>query len=185
MSNRPTAIILVGMPASGKSTMRAKLKSVMGKENRVFVYSLDDIIEAEAKEIGKTYHDTFMEVVSTAETIMTQGMYREIDDGTDIIVDTTNLTREIRAKRISVLGNTHSVKCICFVPPRNDAEMQVLLKRLRGRTDKVIPTERLVEMADSYQKPGDDEGFSEIAYFDINGNIIAKPLERPHESPYI
>ena len=153
----PKCIMLVGVPASGKSTW---LRTKYG-EYGTYVASTDNIIEEIASSYGMTYDEGFKELIGFADKVMwrmiTTCMMRQLD----FTIDRTNLTAKSRAKFIQKLKlHRYEIECVVFPTP----EPEEWKRRLDSRSGKTIPQEVLDRMVDSYEMPLMSEGFTSITY---------------------
>lgn len=168
--SKPICTVMVGLPASGKST---RVNNMTRMDSGAFVYSTDNILERIAEQLGKTYNEVFEKHIKSAQQEADIWLAEAIKNKQDIIWDQTNLGFKKRRKIISnVKKHGYNVVCECFVPPEGDS-MQILLQRLKNRTEKQISLKVIENMQDSYIKPEISEGFSRITFYDIHGNIIS------------
>lgn len=152
MSN--VCITLVGLPASGKSTLREALIHDASLEDRNYeVVSSDDYLEKLAKINGKTYDQIWNLYNKEADKYVTQRLAELADSDMDIIVDRTNLTKKSRAKILRALPNHRHIAIIVY-PNEDD-----FTTRHEDRKDKVIPPEVLYDMAKRFEPPTEDEGY--------------------------
>jgi len=91
----PKCTILVGVPASGKSTWH---RNKFG-EYPPAVASTDKIIEAVASSYGMTYDEGFKGLIQFAEQIMWRQITTCLMRGNDFIIDRTNLLCFLRLGR--------------------------------------------------------------------------------------
>jgi predicted kinase len=146
------AYILVGLPASGKSTYTSKIKN----EN-TFVFSTDDYIEAKAKDLGKTYNDMFRETISEATKEMNIMFYDAIKNKKDIIIDRTNMTTKSRNKYTLPLNKAgYEITIVVFPLPKNEEEKKLLQYRLNSRPGKNIPASVIESMTEQFEYPDSD-----------------------------
>lgn len=164
----PEVIILVGLPASGKST-EAKKYSEVFKEYKIL--STDALIENYASYVNKTYDEVFNNYIKTAENIFWDRLEQYLKDGKDIIIDRTNLSVKSRAKIISkvkyyskILDDKYDcldyycISACVFNKPQKD----VWEFRLNNRPGKNVPKNVLVAMDKSFEFPTYKEGFDDI-----------------------
>jgi predicted kinase len=155
----PYLFMLIGLPASGKSTWRSNFLAIAEQFGRdVVVVSSDDLIEAHAATKQMTYAEVFGEASKMADKEARRCFAEAVASGRDIIVDRTNLTKATRAKFLSRLPETYRRHAVAFeVPP------DALDERLgrRNATGKVIPPHIIEAMRASYEPPTNDE-FDEI-----------------------
>lgn len=168
--------VLVGLPGSGKSS---RLKFVDDPEfgDTVFVYSTDAYIEREARAVGKTYNETFRDLIDPATKRQNELLDHALNVGVDVYWDQTNMSSKKRKGILSKFPKTYRKECWCIRPPQTDEEWGDLELRLlfrQAETGKFIPIHIINAMADSYVEPELDEGFDKITIVDLYGNIIAE-----------
>lgn len=151
----PTCYMMVGLPASGKST-RVQDMTFMNLD--VFVYSTDRLIEEAAERQGITYDEAFEDNIKAATRSMDEMLIVAIQYNQDIIWDQTNLTRKSRAKKLARIP-AHYRKVAEVLPELPFTEWE---KRLNSRPGKTIPTHILSNMYSSFEPPSVDEGFDEV-----------------------
>ncbi len=151
----PKCTILVGVPASGKSTW------LEDKDWRAKIISTDDIIEELARVYGFTYDQAFSNLVKFAEQVMWSYIKTAAENGDPIYIDRTNMTARARKKFIDFLKPFgYEFECVVFPTP----EPEEWMRRLDSRPGKTIPQEVLDRMVDSYEMPLMSEGFTKITY---------------------
>jgi predicted kinase len=151
----PTLWMLVGVPASGKTTW---LRDSDIDWNRTTLLSTDNIIEREAAALGKTYNDVFKKVIKQATREMNQRLQQAIADNRDIVWDQTNLTPDSRKSKLEKIPATYQ-KVAVYFPVPNTREWQ---RRLNSRPGKIIPQHVLVSMGQGFTMPSQAEGFDKI-----------------------
>lgn len=164
------AIMMVGLPGTGKSTLREKLVKKM--DEFVFIYSTDDYIEDIADIRGSTYSDVFQDTIREATDIMNQRLSNEIKNGADIILDQTNLGLKKRKHMIRQFPVHYKIECHCILPPRDVDEESELWSRLESREGKEIPENIIRNMWKTYSIPSKEEGFDEIVFYDMHGEKV-------------
>ena len=147
--------ILVGVPASGKTTYR----NVINASNFVVVSS-DDIIEELCANSGVTYSEGFSSFINEANRVFNNKLQTALKNGDCILVDRTNLTKQSRKRILSQVPDNYYKEAIVFPVPETD----VWNKRLASRPDKNIPSYILQSMVASYEVPTQDEGFDSVIY---------------------
>lgn len=163
------AIVFVGLPASGKSTMITKLADFM---KDAFVYSTDQYIEDVAKENGSTYNATFDAEIDHATKYMNEKLAEAVANNVPIIWDQTNMTDKKRKKIIHKLEKRYEVKCICILPPQNKQEEEDYMYRLTHREGKTIPDYVIDKMLESFVVPSISEGFDYVSFYNIYGKSL-------------
>lgn len=160
--------ILVGVPASGKSTyvdalLRANIDADMAGPNlKIEVLSSDNYIEEKAKAEGKTYNEVFQKYAGDASKhVMIRARQLANDEETQVvIIDRTNLTKKSRKAFIDIFKDTHVISALIFpTPDREEHE-----RRLASRPGKNIPEFVLKNMRESYERPEVEEGFEVVWY---------------------
>ena len=148
---RPVCYMLIGVPASGKTTWVLK-----NHPNLAYV-STDKYIDQFAAEAGKTYNDIFEASIKIATSRMLDDVSDFMYDQLDFVWDQTNLTKKSRAtKLVRLLKEDYQVFGIVFETPKN------LKERLASRPGKNIPPHVMTSMVTNFQMPSLDEGFSKI-----------------------
>lgn len=151
-----TFIMLVGLPASGKSTIRKRLAD---KYPYAVVLSTDDLVEAAAQETGNTYSGVFPSVIDMATKKVEDLFDQSVNLGIDIIDDRTNLTRWRRTNKLETVIMRGGYNKVCIVVEVDEEERQ---KRMLERVGKTIPADVDTRMRESWQRPTVEEGFDEI-----------------------
>lgn len=149
----PKLYMLIGVPASGKSTwIRDNLTP------NTVVASSDDYIEAMAAREDKTYSDVFNKHIKAANQHVSTTVTVAIRKGLDIVWDQTNLNAKSRAPKLERFGDEWEKVAVVFPVP-DDAEWE---RRLSTRLGKHIPSNILMGMKSTFQMPTKEEGFDEI-----------------------
>lgn len=128
--------------------------NVRDRENTV-VLSTDDMIDACAAVIGKTYSDVFETVdLKQFERKMMEDFEHAIEWDKSIIVDRTNMTAKSRARFLSRIPEHYRKIAVAF-----EVNRDILMKRLKDRetTGKIIPTHVIENMIERYEPPTRDE----------------------------
>ena len=152
----PTAYILIGIPASGKTTWVGHRKTDWDKT--VYV-STDKFVEQEATKQNKTYSEVFNDSMQTALTKMINDVIDAKNAGKDIIWDQTSTTIQSRKRKFNMLPDYKMIAVV--LPTPDDQELQ---RRLGSRPGKVIPPDVVKSMIDNFEEPTKEEGFDEIIY---------------------
>ena len=151
----PTAYIMVGVPASGKSSW---IRSQKWAKDCINV-STDFHVEEYAKEKGKTYSEVFDEYMSTAVELMVADVKNAMEFKQDIIWDQTSTTTVTRRRKFNMLENYRMIAVVMKTPPLDE-----LKQRLASRPGKVIPESVVQHMIDTFEMPTTQEGFDEVWY---------------------
>lgn len=168
--SQPICYVMVGLPATGKST---RVGALTATNPHVFVYSTDALLEEWAAEEGKTYNEVFNDLIGEATGAMNHALEVAIRERLDIIWDQTNLSAKKRAKIINRMRNAkYTVECECLVFPQGDSQWEDWQHRLKSRRGKTIPDSVIESMMDSFVMPTVDEGFDAVRCYDMYGNNI-------------
>lgn len=154
----PNLYMLIGVPASGKSTWIANQNFDI---SNTVVISSDNIIERKAAERGLTYSDVFQDEVKAATAEMNDNLKTAISQRKNIIWDQTNLTAKTRKSKLAVFPEDYEKIAVFFNTP-NESEWH---RRLSSRPGKTIPMNVLIGMKSQLEKPSLDEGFIKILQF--------------------
>ena len=151
---------LIGVPGSGKTTWRESYLKKHSTEN-VVIISTDDMIEHYAKENGLTYTEAFkIAPLKKFEEIAFQMTKNAINNKDTIIIDRTNMGKNIRAKFLSYFPNEYKKIAIIFSISRDELDKR--LAKREKETNKVIGKNIIDSMLLSYMPPSLDEGFDQI-----------------------
>jgi predicted kinase len=153
----PVVVILSGPSGSGKTTMRPQIMKLLGD---TLILSTDDLIEGWAEEDGLSYDETLRLHGDRARVELFNQFEFALEVGVNIIWDQTNLTAEVRRKRLDSVPPQYSRIAIGFNSPT-----ELLLKRVfdrRDETAKVVPGHLVRSQISSYEPPHFDEGFDQV-----------------------
>jgi tRNA uridine 5-carbamoylmethylation protein Kti12 len=152
----PLYLVLAGLPASGKSTLRQEIIDAWrGHLQRV---STDDYIDSVAKAAGSTYTAVFKIAIDDAERFANSARSGSLRIGNDIIHDQTNLTPGKRRKRLSDVPENYMKACL-FV----EIDEEERQRRLKSRPGKEIPDHVDHFMTLTWERPTLVEGWDIVA----------------------
>ena len=149
--------VLVGIPASGKSTWVADQEWA----GECAYVSTDTYVEQYAKSLDKTYSEVFGEFMPQAVNLMCQDVIVARSKGQDIIWDQTSTTVKSRARKFNMLPDYYAIAVVFKIP-----KVEELHRRLTSRPGKVIPVDVIESMIKDFEIPTEEEGFKEIWYVD-------------------
>lgn len=161
-------LMLVGLPASGKSTFRAQFESNirenLGSMDDYYVMSSDDLVEDYALTLGKTYNEVFADE-QLRDLIMLETNTKfdlAVRAGKTIVIDRTNMSVKSRRAYVELAkAYKYEVDAMVFARPMTDAAHDEWNRRL-DRPGKTIPTHVLIDMFRSYVRPTTEEGFTNV-----------------------
>lgn len=167
----PTCFVMVGLPASGKSTYMQFLEHP--DYGDTFTYSTDNILERIANQLGKNYDDVFEKHIKSAKTEADIFLAEAIKNRVDIYWDQTNLGIKKRRGIIDKMKRAnYDIVALVFKKPEALEDIEEWNRRLKSRKGKTIPDNVIYNMVKSYVEPTLDEGFSQICFFNIYGEMI-------------
>ena len=162
--------VLVGIPASGKSTICGELK----KEG-VIIYSTDNIrgelfgneglqyTEEWLKSVGYSGGEDQFEKYQFANILIFNILYERINEklkeGYDVAGDATNVTLYARKMIIDNCSMyADEVHCIVMATPLN-----ICLER-NSKRERTLDIKAIMRIANSYKEPTLEEGFTSIRF---------------------
>lgn len=153
---QPIIYVLVGAPASGKSTWT---KQIVAKDSSFVVISTDDLLDQYAQAEGLTYGEAWNKYFSRANTTAKQNFASAIANKSNIIYDQTNMSGK---KRRGILSNVEDYYKIAVV---FDVDTKELFRRNKERAEKTgknIPEHVIKKMLGDYHPVTKEEGFNKI-----------------------
>lgn len=156
MSKDRVIFVMVGIPGSGKTTIR---ENRFEDINNVAIVSSDDYIEFWAKSVGSSYNEVFSTAVKYASEHIDRTFKYALGLGNNIIWDQTNLTVK---KRASILNKTplYYRRVAIFV----NTDLEVALSRNSNRDRKILE-EVIRKMHSQLEPPSYHEGFDQIIVY--------------------
>lgn len=154
-------IILIGPPASGKSTWRAKFLATQTEE--WVIASTDDLVDAWAAEKGLTYNEAHPKAPwGQFNKTFKYAVKNALTAGKNIIIDRTSMSAKNRKDYFKDLPEGYEVEAVVFVVPQPELERR--MKERFEATGKSVPHVALLSMNKRYQAPTTEEGFTKITY---------------------
>ncbi len=175
--NRPSLILLVGIPGSGKSTYAKKYIPDYPKQA---VHLSSDSIRAELygnESIQGNPADVF--------SLMQKRAVEALNNGYDVLYDATNITRKDRAGIIGMCPKFAKIECHIIWAP-----IEVCIER-DSKRERTVGKEVIDRMLKRFQAPYYDEGISLIKivgpdYFNQTSyhNKCFNNMNIPHDNPH-
>lgn len=163
---RPLFTMLVGLPATGKSTYCGQ---AIERHPGTVILSTDAYIEARAAELGASYSDLWGDLIKEAEEDMWDAFGHAYRARQNIIVDRTNLTVKARRRFMaSISPSTYHRLAVVFELPEAVREL-----RAAGRPEKVISPEIIERMRGWYVPPTLSEGFDAVVAHHLPFEVAA------------
>jgi len=154
--SKPTLLMLVGLPASGKSTAVAQWR----EEFDFTLLSTDDFIENAAQGVGLTYDDVFSQEIKNASRALREDLTIALSGDSHIVWDQTNVSPKGRKKKLKGIPDRYYKVAVVFDVPDDELE-----RRLSKRSDdsgKTIPRHVLRSMSENFIYPTEEEGFDKV-----------------------
>lgn len=167
---QPHLIMLVGIPASGKSTLTKEYS-----EKSYTILSSDEIRLQIASENG--YHPYDQEKIGELNGMVFEYIRKTafslLKEGKNVVLDATNLGRKKRKNILSQLNKTRCKKtCILMITPKD-----ICIERNRKREGIAkVPDESMENMLRNFECPYYWEGWDEIIPI-INETSYEFPME--------
>lgn len=156
----PKFIMLIGVPGSGKSTLRNALTDQNGLVPDAQVLSTDDLIEGIAAAKNSSYDAEFKGNIKAAtrwvlQRITTLASAADVD----VVLDQTNITAKSRASKLAPFMTQDWERHAFVVEAPHREELD---RRLNGRAGKTIPRRVVDSMLENLQVPDHNEGFHTV-----------------------
>ena len=156
--------LLIGLPCSGKSTLRNK---ILNENPDTFIISRDDLLEAYYKglfgEIG-TYNEMYNTIHNNEEllkqfTAVFNELLKEAAKHNNVLIDMTQLSLSTRRK---MLNNFQNFEKNAFIMMTDNTELYRRNKERFEKENKLIKDIVLFNMMTSFVYPIYEEGFENI-----------------------
>jgi predicted kinase len=154
-------IMLVGLPATGKSTWIYDNGYYSTLSHMIL--STDNFIESVALGENKTYNEVFDLAVKDAERHLKSCLDVAIEHKLSLIWDQTNLSASSRRKKLLQVPMNYKRIAMVFQPNEHHAEW------LSQREGKTIPFHIMESMKKSFEMPTLHEGFDSIIMAELYG----------------
>lgn len=149
-----TYVMLIGLPAAGKTFLRAQLK---GAVPELCIVSTDDYIQSYADARHTTYNEVFDEAIANATRVLKAHMAFYAKEGMSILHDQTNLSAKKRKKVLKSLPDGYEKIAVVV-----GVDEQVRQDRLAQRPGKMIPKNVDDVMRETFKTPTLEEGWDII-----------------------
>jgi putative nucleotidyltransferase with HDIG domain len=155
-------VILVGLPASGKSTWKTEYVNRDEDDTDVTISRdfclLYEVLLDKSIPDGLTYSEKWNKVDQKKVDKTLQWCFKEAKGKKKVIVDMTHMSKKSRRKSLSHFGSEYKKKCVVFLP-----DMKNLFLQNENRCGKVIGKDVIERMMRSFYPPTMEE-FDEIEY---------------------
>lgn len=173
---RPKLIMLIGLPATGKSTFKSIRTTPSHNGDCLFrdfsILSTDDYIDEVSERLNITYSEAFEAHIKDATNLFNAEMKFYSTVKCNVLVDRTNLTKKSR-KNILDMFPTHEKIAIVF--SITDKKKHDWL--LNNRNGKNIPINVIENMRASFEYPVEGE-------FDAIYNVIDFDYKEVYDAGY-
>lgn len=175
----PILVLMVGLPASGKSTLAVKLASLYN----AVIHSSDNIREELSGDINN------QDINNKVFDLLHKRIKDDLKSGKNVIWDSTNISSKRRVVFLKEL-NQQKIKCnkTCMLMA---TPYEQCLNNNQQR-ERIIPEEVITRMYKNFEIPSKYEGFDEvhIVYSDYNltkydyTKKIDELTKIPHDNPH-
>ena len=164
----PRLVMLVGLPGSGKSTYR---KNLLNDNPNTVVICPDDFLEEKAAQMGISYQEIWLpehhEHIAQSRIDAEEHLMNAVKNGQDIIWDQTNISFDMRSRRLDKVSDDYERIGVAFETNENTLFARNQDRVSRGRH---LPEPVLMGMIQDYERPHFDEGFDHIVLIENNGH---------------
>lgn len=170
--NKPVLFFMMGIPASGKSTV---VKYLSEDFNISEVLSLDNLSEEYAEKNSIPYSVAVTTGMKEIKKKFTNQKELLKSENKSFIWDQVNSNKNHRLGKVNYFKNSHFIIGICINP-----ESENIIKRMIHRklyTDKILSMNMVNQMAKDFSIPTLDEGFNEVLFYSEKN--IVKLSENP------
>lgn len=157
---KPMLTVLVGPPASGKSTYLANMK------DKATVISRDNLVMEMAENLGGNYNDAFKainedkELLKVVSDSFNEKVQTAKKEGGDLTIDMTSMSKKGRRKWVNEFSK-YNKRAIVFLTGFEELKRR---NTIRSQTGKHIPEHVLKDMCQRFSLPMYSEGFDDIMF---------------------
>ena len=151
-------MMLVGLPASGKSTW---VNEYMKDHPETVIISSDNNVEQLCENAGISYSEGFKTHIKEATKMMNDQVDDAIKNCKNVIWDQTNITVKTRAGKMNKFMN-YELFAVYF--PVSEVEQRIRLDDRHQKTGKFIPSYVIDSVRSNLEVPTIDEGFDEVIH---------------------
>lgn len=149
--------LMVGIPASGKSTYAHYLEKVYALNNKTVKYVSRDAIRFALVKGEEAYFSKEKEVFNT--------FINEIKEGLEnydvVIADATHINQASRTKTLRALGTALKDVSVTAIVMTTDIE-EALMRNMKRKGLELVPEDAIEHMWARYTEPELEEGFDAI-----------------------
>lgn len=164
-------ILLVGLPATGKSTYienHLKKRGLWLLGHTIVTSSDNNIMQLATEKYGEdnfTYDEVFKEFIDQADKMFWQSLENANKFGWHVIVDRTNMGTKIRARILDVFQDSefnYTKEAVVFGHTLSLVEW---MRRMGNRPGKTVPIKTLISMQNNFVMPTREEGFHNVVVY--------------------
>lgn len=173
VKNNPVAFIMVGIPASGKSTLIEKIKNDFNiSDNNIL--SIDMLAEKYAEEHNLTYKSVIITNFKQFKKEMQDKANYIKENKEDFIWDQVNSNKNIREAKVSMYKNSFHTIGIVMNPTTEEILTRMIERKINSNKD--LSSAMIAEIARSFSMPEISEGFKDII-------VVGKEVCRLSKNP--
>ncbi|KAK3268071.1 hypothetical protein CYMTET_23404 [Cymbomonas tetramitiformis] len=169
-------IMLIGMPASGKSTW-AKKHSAAFPQKRYVVLGTNDILQQmKVTGMGRkaNYVERFQQLMDRVSPMFGPLLQRAASIPRNYIIDQTNVYAGARRRKMSAFRNFQK-KAMVFVVPH--AEMQRRAAKAEQEEGKTVPQDVLDNFAANFALPNKGDSFNSVEFAELEAAASISEVE--------
>lgn len=146
---RPEAIVLIGLPATGKSTY---IKKLLTGEKEYVIISNDEVTKEWGEKEGLTYNEAFKRFAWEDISAEVQRRTRDaVGQGKNIIFDNTHMDKRSRDRTLQAVPEIYRKIALIFEISEEERQKRAV-KRFR-EDGKFVPKASIDKMKYRYEPP--------------------------------